>query len=115
MPIGALLTTAAVFLAGKSIRTGQRREAQKWFRYRVGFQGATIVALVVGGWYYGQHNIAERKSQDEILKEKAKMREKLWIEELERRDAEAKKRQSRLEASRKKEEESKLQKSEADN
>ncbi len=100
MPLGALLTTGAVILAAKSLRAGHRKDAQKWFRYRVGFQGATIVALVVGGYYYGTVDPSTKRANEDILKEKAKLRERLWIEELERRDAEAKMRKRRAELAR---------------
>ena len=94
------MTTGAVILAAKSIRTGHRKDAQKWFRYRVGFQGFTILALVVGGWYYNTGDGSKKREQEVILREKAKMREKLWIEELERRDEEAKMRKKRAELAR---------------
>lgn len=107
VPIGTLLTTGAVILAAQSLRTGQRHKAQVWFRWRVAFQGATIAALVVGGLLYGKKGIEKAETDAEIieakakkLEEKAKLRERLWIEELERRDIEAKLRKERAENAR---------------
>lgn len=101
VPIGTLLTTGAIILATKSIRQGRKADTQKYFRYRVGFQGFTLLALVFGGWYYQAESKAQKQSREEKLREKAKLREKLWIEELERRDQVIQDRKKRLEESRK--------------
>lgn len=102
VPLGTLATTVAVILAAKSLRVGNRPGAQKWFRYRVGFQGFTIAALVIGGIVYGRETQDTRKSKEEELREKAKLRERLWIEELEKRDHAAKERKKRAEIARQK-------------
>ncbi|CCH43964.1 putative membrane protein [Wickerhamomyces ciferrii] len=102
VPLGTLATCVAVGLAAHSIRIGNKQGAQKWFRYRVAFQGFTIAALVVGGLVYGKDNYERKKSREEAIHEKAKLREKLWIEELERRDFEAKQRKQRAEWARQK-------------
>lgn len=101
VPIGTLLTTGAVIMAAQNIRLGNSRKAQYFFRWRVVFQGATLVALVAGSFLYGKSKL-EEQSQQEQLKEKAKLREELWIRELERRDAEVKDRKKRAEAAKKK-------------
>ncbi|PVH18969.1 respiratory supercomplex factor 1, mitochondrial [Candidozyma haemuli] len=101
VPLGTLLTTGAIILATKSIRQGRKADTQKYFRYRVGFQGFTLVALVLGGWYYQAESKAQKSSREEKLREKAKLREKMWIEELERRDQVIQDRKKRLEESRK--------------
>ena len=100
VPIGCLGTCIAVALAAKGIRTGNTQKAQVWFRWRVALQGFTILALIGGSMYYDNLFGAERKTEEELAVEKAKMREKLWIEELERRDAEMKDRKKRAEAAR---------------
>ncbi|CAB4256329.1 similar to Saccharomyces cerevisiae YML030W AIM31 Putative protein of unknown function [Maudiozyma barnettii] len=101
VPIGCLLTTGAVVMAAHSIRTGNSRKAQNFFRWRIAFQGATLVALVAGSFLYDNHR-KDVKSKEELMREKAKMREKLWIQELERRDEEAKSRRKRAELARQK-------------
>lgn len=102
MPLGTIATCIAVGLAAHSVRTGNRKGAQRWFRYRVAFQGFTVAALVVGGFVYGKDNLEKKKSREEQLHEKAKMRERLWIEELERRDFETQQRKKRAEWARQK-------------
>ncbi|CCK68785.1 respiratory supercomplex assembly factor RCF1 KNAG_0B03430 [Huiozyma naganishii CBS 8797] len=96
VPIGALLTTGAVVLAGKHIKGGNQVKAQYYFRWRVVLQGATLVALVAGSFLYGSKYT--QKSREDQLREKAKMREQLWIKELERRDEAVKERKKRAES-----------------
>lgn len=101
VPIGAILTSAAVVLAAQNIRIGNQRRAQYYFRWRVGLQGATLIALVAGSFIYGSATISEKTKQEQ-LREKAKLREELWIKELERRDEATKERRKRAEESKKK-------------
>ncbi|AGO14110.1 AaceriAER310Wp [[Ashbya] aceris (nom. inval.)] len=101
VPTGVLMTTGAILLAIKNVRSGNRRNAQKWFRWRVGFQTATLVALIAGSFIYGSSK-REQLSKEEQLRQKAKMREQLWIEELERRDLEVRRRKQRAEEARRK-------------
>lgn len=98
VPLGTLATTGAVILAGISMKRGQKLKTQIYFRYRIGFQLVTLIALVTGGMML-QESEEKRKTREDILREKAKQREKIWIEELERRDAIAKERKKRLEQS----------------
>ncbi|CAI4643148.1 BAH_G0039480.mRNA.1.CDS.1 [Saccharomyces cerevisiae] len=99
VPIGCLLTTGAVILAAQNVRLGNKWKAQYYFRWRVGLQAATLVALVAGSFIYGASG-KELKAKEEQLKEKAKMREKLWIQELERREEETEARRKRAELAR---------------
>ncbi|KAG0669868.1 Respiratory supercomplex factor 1, mitochondrial [Maudiozyma exigua] len=101
VPIGCILTTGAVVMAAQNIRLGNSRKAQNFFRWRIAFQGATLLALVAGSFLYDTHR-KDMKSKEELMREKAKMREKLWIQELERRDEEAKSRRKRAELARQK-------------
>lgn len=57
-------------------------------------QSLTLVALVGGSYYLGQ-NKKFAFDHEEELRKKAEMREKMWLEELERIDQEAKERMSR--------------------
>lgn len=99
VPLGTLMTTGAVILAAQNVRSGNKKKAQKYFRWRVGLQGLTLVALVAGSFIYGTSH-KEQKAKEEQLREKAKMREQLWIQELERRDQETQMRKKRAEMAR---------------
>jgi uncharacterized protein (DUF2384 family) len=65
------------------------------FIWRVAFQGFTVAALVFGGLFAANRLPINR---DDVLKQKAKEREALWIQELERIDQEAKDRQKRAQS-----------------
>ncbi|KAN0066318.1 Respiratory supercomplex factor 1, mitochondrial [Thecaphora frezii] len=54
VPIGSLLTCAALIVASNHLRKGNRNQFQKALRWRVGFQGLTILGAVAGSFYYNQ-------------------------------------------------------------
>ncbi|SNX81358.1 probable Respiratory supercomplex factor 1, mitochondrial [Melanopsichium pennsylvanicum] len=54
VPIGSLLTCGALIVASNHLRTGNRDQFNKALRWRVGFQGLTVLAALAGSFYYGQ-------------------------------------------------------------
>lgn len=112
VPLGAFLTTGAVILAAQNIRKGNQVKAQYFFRWRVGLQAATLAALVAGSFIYGSNTKTQQRSEDERLREKAKIRERMWLRELERRDQLMTEKKARVEQNKLKDEEiaDKLQK-----
>lgn len=101
VPVGCLLTSGAVVLAALSVKSGNRMRAQYYFRWRVGLQAATLIALVAGSYVYGTTK-EQRKKEEDLLREKARRREQLWIQELELRDAAALERKRRAALAREK-------------
>lgn len=96
VPLGCLLTTGALLLSAHSIRRGDYKGANRMFVWRVALQGFTVIALVGGSYYLGLNKKWQVDREAEIRK-KAELREKMWIEELERIDQEAKDRQLKAE------------------
>lgn len=50
---GSLLTCGALVLASYQLRKGNKAEFNRALRWRVGFQGITVLSAVVGSLYYG--------------------------------------------------------------
>jgi Hypoxia induced protein conserved region len=97
VPLGTALTVFAFVQAWRAIRRGDSRAANIMFRYRVGAQAFTVLAMVVGGIYY--NNDRQRTKELRKLEEQTKAEEKRqkWIRELEARDAEEKAMRAALE------------------
>lgn len=96
IPIGMALTVGALYNATRSVRRGDHKGAQKFFRARVAAQGFTVLAMVFGGYYYQADRHKERelwKLQRERESEEQRQR---WIRELEVRDEEEKALQERI-------------------
>lgn len=96
VPIGVGMTLGALLLSVKAIRRGDAKTANRMFVWRVTLQGLTVVALVAGSYYIGI-NDKWKVDHDQELRKKAEVREKMWIEELERIDVAAKERAARAE------------------
>lgn len=94
VPLGTLMTCGALYLSARAIKHGDSRMANHMFRWRVGLQAFTVIAIIGGAYMYRQDQI-NRPTQEELMRQKAKERERLWIQELERIDNEAKERRER--------------------
>ncbi|KAF5100913.1 hypothetical protein DV451_002388 [Geotrichum candidum] len=94
VPFGCLLTCGALALSARATKRGDAKAANRMFVWRVAMQSLTLVALVGGSYYLGQTDKLKFDREAELRK-KAEMREKMWLEELERIDEEAKERMSR--------------------
>ncbi|KAI9743550.1 MAG: Respiratory supercomplex factor 1, mitochondrial [Claussenomyces sp. TS43310] len=100
IPLGCLLTCAALFGASRSIRSGDHNRANRMFRARIYAQGFTLVAMVAGSMYW-QTDRQRRKDFDKVVAErKAKEKNEAWIRELEARDREDQEMRAKKEARR---------------
>lgn len=98
VPIGLFLTCGALYLSGRAVKARDSRLANRMFYWRVFFQAFTVAALLGGAFYYNEDTIRSRsKDKQEELRKKAKIREQLWLEELDRIDKEAKERKLKAE------------------
>lgn len=97
VPIGVIMTCGALHMSARALRIGDSRLANRMFYWRVGLQGFTIAALVVGGYLYGSKP-SRPTDRDALLRAHAKEREAMWLEELERLDQEDKDRKARAKA-----------------
>jgi hypothetical protein len=90
IPLGCILTCAALVGASRSIRSGDRQRTNRMFRARVYAQGFTILAMVAGSVYW-KSDRQKRKEFDLAVAERiAKEKREAWVRELEARDEEAK-------------------------
>ncbi|CAN6668869.1 respiratory supercomplex factor 1, mitochondrial [Trichomonascus vanleenenianus] len=95
VPLGMAMTCGALYFAAKAVKAGDSRLANRMFFWRVGLQGFTVAALVGGGLFMTSR---EAPNREEMMRQRAKEREALWIEELERIDSESKERQKRAQS-----------------
>lgn len=58
VPIGSLLTCGALIVASRQLVRGERAKFNKALRWRVAFQGLTVLAALGGSYYYGQNSAA---------------------------------------------------------
>ncbi|KAF7533688.1 hypothetical protein G7054_g6857 [Neopestalotiopsis clavispora] len=90
VPLGTILTCAALYNAWRAMRKGDHAQVQRMFRARIGAQAFTVCAIVAGGAYYG----ADREKRKELIKleaqKRAEERHQKWLHELEVRDEEEK-------------------------
>ncbi|MBW0554115.1 hypothetical protein O181_093830 [Austropuccinia psidii MF-1] len=72
VPIGAGATTIALLGAGRAIQQGQSQQFNLWCRYRVIFQGLTILAALGGSLYYNK----ERQDTNKLAIEEDRIRQR---------------------------------------
>ncbi|KAL5630964.1 hypothetical protein BROUX41_000836 [Berkeleyomyces rouxiae] len=102
IPLGCFATVFAFTGAYRALRRGDSQSANRMFRYRVGAQGFTVLAMIAGSIYYSRDR--ERTAELRRLEEQQNAEEKRarWLRELEARDAEDKEMRAALEARRRK-------------
>ncbi|PVI00737.1 altered inheritance of mitochondria protein 31, mitochondrial [Periconia macrospinosa] len=96
VPLGCGLTVWAIIGATRSMRKGDHKATNLYFRRRLYAQAFTIAVLVAGNMYW-QKDRLKRKEYEKMVAERERMqkREK-WLRELEMRDEEEKAWKERL-------------------
>ncbi|KAI1421501.1 mitochondrial hypoxia responsive domain-containing protein [Xylaria sp. FL1777] len=114
IPLGTILTCAALYNAWRAMRRGDHASVQRMFRARIGAQAFTVLAMVAGGAYYG----ADREKRKELIKleaqKRAEERNQKWLHELEVRDQEDKELQAAIKRKRERLEKKRTQEQESE-
>ena len=98
VPLGCAVTAWAVMGAMRSMRKGDQKRTNLYFRRRLYAQAFTIVAMVAGNMYW-QKDRVKRKEYDRLIAEQEHQRKRAkWLRELEVRDDEERATQARLTA-----------------
>jgi len=96
IPFGCGLTVWAIVGATRSMRKGDHKATNLYFRRRLYAQAFTIAVLVAGNMYW-QKDRMKRKDYEKMVAEKDRLEKReRWIKELEFRDQEEKEWQQRM-------------------
>ena len=96
IPLGCGLTVWAIVGATRSMRKGDHKMTNTFFRRRLYAQAFTIAVLVAGNSYW-QKDRVKRKEYEKLKAERTRMeRRDRWLKELEMRDEEEKAWKERL-------------------
>ncbi|KAF8422522.1 hypoxia induced protein conserved region-domain-containing protein [Tirmania nivea] len=90
IPLGCLLTCAALWRASRAIKAGNKADTNRYFRARVYAQGFTVAAMVAGSYYWQSDREKRKHLTEEARRRAAEEKKAAWIRELERRDEEDK-------------------------
>ncbi len=90
IPLGCGLTVWAIVGATRSMRKGDHKMTNLYFRRRLYAQGFTIAVLVAGNLYWQKDRVKRKDYEKQVAeKERIEKRER-WLRELEARDEEEK-------------------------
>lgn len=65
VPLGAGATTIALLAAGRAIQRGESNQFNLWCRYRIVFQGLTLIAALGGSLYYNRDRLEAQRVKEE--------------------------------------------------
>ncbi|RMZ87773.1 hypothetical protein DV736_g4999, partial [Chaetothyriales sp. CBS 134916] len=97
IPLGCLATSYALYQASKSIRQGNPVRTNKMFRARIYAQGFTLVAIVVGSFFYRDERMKRRGGEEKLEEQRQREKKDKWVRELELRDEEDRRWRARIE------------------
>jgi hypothetical protein len=90
IPLGCGLTVWAIIGATRSMRKGDHKMTNLYFRRRLYAQAFTIAVLVAGNMYW-QKDRVKRKEYEKMVEERKRLEKRdRWLHELEVRDEEEK-------------------------
>ncbi|KAF8902595.1 hypoxia induced protein conserved region-domain-containing protein [Gymnopilus junonius] len=89
VPIGCVATCGALIMAAVKLRTGKSKQMNYWLRARVGLQGATVVALLMGSTWgqewvkdnFGKEDSIAAVEEIDLSKELKREKERMEFEE----------------------------------
>ncbi|RMZ80765.1 hypothetical protein DV738_g2703, partial [Chaetothyriales sp. CBS 135597] len=87
IPFGCLATSYALYQASKSIRQGNPVRTNKMFRARIYAQGFTLVAVVIGGFFYRDERLKRRAGEEKL--ELRDEEDRQWRARIEKAEREA--------------------------
>ncbi|KKY28578.1 putative hypoxia induced family protein [Phaeomoniella chlamydospora] len=88
IPLGCLATCYALYGASRAMRQGKSYDVNRFFRARIYAQGFTLMAVVVGGFYYKDARMERAEMEKQVAEIKAQEKKEKWLKELEIRDQE---------------------------
>jgi hypothetical protein len=90
IPFGCGLTVWAIVGATRSMRKGDHKMTNLYFRRRLYAQSFTIAVLVVGNLYWQKDRVKRKDYEKNKAEEERKGQRERWLKELEMRDEEDK-------------------------
>ncbi|KAF2110273.1 hypoxia induced protein conserved region-domain-containing protein [Lophiotrema nucula] len=96
IPLGCGLTVWAIVGATRSMRKGDHKATNLYFRRRLYAQAFTIAVLCAGNVYWQKDRVKRKEYQKLVAEREAREKRDRWLRELEMRDEEDKAFKARL-------------------
>jgi hypothetical protein len=90
IPLGCGLTVWAIVGATRSMRKGDHKMTNLYFRRRLYAQAFTIAVLVAGNMYWQKDRVKRKEYEKMVAEKQAMEKRERWLKELEQRDEEEK-------------------------
>jgi hypothetical protein len=90
VPLGCGLTVWAIVGATRSMRKGDHKMTNMYFRRRLYAQAFTIAVLVAGNMYWQKDRVKRKEYEKQVAQKERMDKRDRWLKELEMRDEEDK-------------------------
>jgi len=90
VPLGCGLTVWAIIGATRSMRKGDHKATNMYFRRRLYAQAFTIAVLVAGNMYWQKDRVKRKEYEKQVAQKERMDKKDRWLRELEMRDEEDK-------------------------